>query len=433
MTAPRPIRRFRRGVAAFRRYLLVVIEMNIYLILLLSISVIAVLLRMKVPIGPAILSAGLMMWPCADRTLSTLFTSACGTLAAYGTYDLILALYFVMCLEVLLRKSGTLSGMVNALNRLFSSARATIAIMPAFLGLLPSIGGALFFAPIVETGSGKMPISAERKAAVNYFFRHIFETSSPTIPGMLLACAIAGIRLSDLVIHLFWFSLLAFIVGWLILLSPLRKDDHVNKAEEHCVSRWWDLGNVLLAVSPVFLNILVMMLFGWPAAAAMGAAVLILIPVLRLLGRGVPLRDVFLGALDLKLLMNVSCILYFIALLTDTGVLKASTDALQALPLAACASFAILAFFMGLLTGMTQAFIAIVMPIAGSLAPGSLEYAGIAMVFGCAGQMLTPVHLCFTISVSYFKANFFQVWKLMFWCEAILCAVYATWLWLTWN
>ena len=58
------------------------------------------------------------------------------------TYDLLFALYFVVCLEIELRKSGCLKGMVQYLNHLIHSTKVTMAVMPAFLGLLPSVGGA---------------------------------------------------------------------------------------------------------------------------------------------------------------------------------------------------------------------------------------------------------------------------------------------------
>lgn len=406
--------------------------MPIFLTLLLAILTIVVLLRKRVMIGLAILAAGFVMWLCNDRSLMTFWTSAVETATLPRTYDLFFALYFVMCLEVQLRKSGTLKGMVDALNRLFSSVRITIAVMPAFLGLLPSLGGARFSAPIVQAACANMTLSPEKKAAINYYFRHIFETSSPTVPGMLLACTITGIHLSDFVIHLFWFSIVTWIVGWIVMMVPLKKYDHVKKSVDSGASRRADLGNVLLAVSPVVLNILLMLLFDMPAGIAMGVAVLALIPTFAILKRSVPIIDIFKDAFDVKLLLNVVMILYFISLLTHTGVLDATLAALQALPLPMPVIFALISVLMGLLTGMSQGYIAMTMPIAAAIAPGSLAYAGIGMVFGCVGQMLTPVHLCFTISVDYFKADFFKTLKSIFICEAILSVIFAAWTYFTW-
>jgi len=46
---------------------------------------------------------------------------------------------------------------------LFSSNKVTLAVMPAFLGLLPSLGGARFSCPIVEEASRGLSINAEEK------------------------------------------------------------------------------------------------------------------------------------------------------------------------------------------------------------------------------------------------------------------------------
>ena len=159
---------------------------------------------------------------------------------------------------------------------------------------------------------------------------------------------------------------------------------------------------------------------------------LILIPTFYFLKRPVPIKDIFLEAFDRKLLLNVVMILYFISLLSGTGVLDETLAALKALPLPTPVIFAMLSVLVGLLTGMSQGYIAMAMPICAAIAPGSLTYAGMAMVFGCIGQMLTPVHLCFTISVDYFKADFFQSFKQIFICEAILAVIFSAWTYFTW-
>ena len=50
--------------------------MNIFLVILLAAIAIVTLLRYKLPIGVAILSGGLVMWLCLDRTLASLVESA---------------------------------------------------------------------------------------------------------------------------------------------------------------------------------------------------------------------------------------------------------------------------------------------------------------------------------------------------------------------
>ena len=406
--------------------------MNIFLVILLAAVAIVTLLRFRLPIGVAILTGGLVMWVCLDRTSASLIESAVMTVKLPRTYDLLFSLYFVMCLEIELRRSGTLDGMVKALNRLFKSTRVTLATMPAFLGFLPSLGGARFSAPIVEAASAKMNLKPETKAAINFWFRHIFEVSSPTIPGMILACAIAGIHVSDLVLHLLWYSVAAFVIGWLVLLAPLKKYDHISEEESTLETKLQNLFDVVLAIAPVVVNLLLMIAFDISAAVSMGIVTMLMIPVLRLCGRRANLREILVGALDYKLLGNVCLILYFIGLLTTTGALEQIVAIMTSAAIPTPVVFAILSFIIGMLTGMSQGYISMVMPIAASISFGSIDYAGLAMVFGCAGQMITPVHLCFTISVDYFKANFFKTLKSVLLIEVPLIALFSIVTYFTW-
>ena len=95
--------------------------MNVFLLIAAAIILIVVLLRFKCPIGPAILAGGALLWLFEDPTLRALTEAGHDMLTMNRTYDLLFALYFVMCLEIQLRKSGTLRKMVEALNRMFAS------------------------------------------------------------------------------------------------------------------------------------------------------------------------------------------------------------------------------------------------------------------------------------------------------------------------
>ena len=227
--------------------------MNIFVILISALLIIIVLLRRRVPIGPAILTAGIFIWAAAAPQPHYLWNAWIETFSAYRTYDLIFALYFVMCLEIELRTGGILDDLVRSLHRLLKSPRLTLAIMPAFLGLLPSLGGARFSAPIVEITAKGLNLTAEHKANINFWFRHIFEFSSPIIPGMLMACSIAAIPFSSLLLHLAWVTPLFFLVGWLILMRPLKLPPHII-TETGKVNLAKELKTLCFAVAPVAAN-----------------------------------------------------------------------------------------------------------------------------------------------------------------------------------
>ncbi|MBQ7883946.1 MAG: DUF401 family protein [Phascolarctobacterium sp.] len=404
--------------------------MNIFLLLTITMVLIIFLLRRHIPIGPCMLAGGLLIWVVKSPELSYLVQAFTETLSLSRTYDIILALYFVMCLEIELRTSGALEGMVKELQRIFSSAKFTLAVMPAFLGLLPSLGGARFSAPIVEEASKDINITQEHKAAINFWFRHIFEFSSPIIPGMIMACSIAGVPFSEFIKHLFWLTILAFSTGWFVLIRPIKLD--VTKKPSNTEDANKNRADLILSLAPVIITFLLVVFFNFNASLSMGVVTAGMFLVLRFTNRFVNLKEVILGACDYKMFLNVICILYFIQILTVTNVLNEIVIAFQNSPLPVPVIIACVSLIIGVLTGMSQGHVAIVMPIVAAMQTGSLNLAGVAMAFGVAGQMLTPTHMCLVVTVDYFKSNFFQSLKPIAICEIIILTIFSIYTYFTW-
>lgn len=404
----------------------------IFLIITLAMVITLFLLRRRQPIGIAILVGGIFIWLCTDPTFKELKDAVVQMATTPRSYDLVGALYLVICLEIELRKSGCLAGMVEALSRMFSSRRFTLAVMPAFLGLLPSIGGARFSAPIVEEASKGFEAKPEDKAAINFWFRHIFEFSSPLVPGMILACGIAGVKIGDLIVHLGWLTIVAFILGWIVMVRGLkqtvatRTEVSSEEAKRHNM-------DFVLSLTPVIANVVLMVAFGLQASVSMIIVVVAMIPLLMFFNRHVSVKEVFIGALDYKMFANVICILLFIALLESTGVLALLVAAFESSPLPVPVIIGFLSFIIGLLTGISQGHVAIMMPIVAGISMGDLDLVGVAMVFGVAGQMVTPTHLCLTITVDYFKSDFFKTLKPVLWAQIPLAIIFIAVSYFTWG
>lgn len=405
--------------------------MNIFALLIIAMAIIILMLRRHIPIGPCMLTGGLFIWLMKTPELHYLTQAFTETLSLPRTYDIIFALYFVMCLEIELRTSGALAGMVNALQKIFSSNRVTLAVMPAFLGLLPSLGGARFSAPIVEEASKGLGLTNDHQAAINFWFRHIFEFSSPIIPGMIMACNIAGVTYSEFIMHLCWLTVLMFSVGWFVLIRPIKTDSiKENAGSQYADEQGWQ--DLWLSLSPVVFTFVLVVFFNMNASVGMGVVTAGLFLVLHFTKREVSLKDVVVGAIDMKMFFNVLCILYFIQILTVTQVLQEIVTAFQSSPLPVPVIIACVSFIIGVLTGMSQGHVAIIMPIIAAMQTGSLNLAGVAMAFGVAGQMLTPTHMCLVVTVDYFKANFFKTLKPVLIGEVMLLTIFSVYTYFTW-
>ncbi len=405
--------------------------MNIFLLLTIALLVIIVLLRFKIQIGLCMLASGIFIWALRSASPFSLAQAFYETFTLPRTYDIIFALYFVMCLEIELRLSGALQDMVKALRRTFSNVKILLAAMSAFLGLLPSVGGARFSAPIVEELSTKINLTPEHKAAINFWFRHLFEFSSPIIPGMIMACSIAGVTFGEFISHLCWLTILAFAVGWLILIHPI-KITAAQIVEETAAEIRHERNGLILALMPVASVFMVVVFGGLNASLATGLVVAAWVVVLAAVKRPVGVKEIFLGAFDLKMTLNICCILYFIQILSVTKVLNEIVAAFQASPLPVPMIIACVSLIIGILTGMSQGHVAIVMPIVAAMGTGDLNLAGVAMAFGVAGQMLTPTHVCLIVTIDYFKADLFGTLKPVLLAEILILTIFSVYSWFTW-
>ena len=400
---------------------------NIFLQLIITVSIILILMSRKYYMGLCMLAGGIVLWLMRSGDPFLLATSFVSMLHQTRTYDLIISLYLIMCMEILLRSSGTLANMVNALKKAFSSDKAIIAIMPFFLGVLPSVGGARFSCPIVEESSRQYNASQEDKAAINYWFRHPCELFNPIVPGMIMACSISGVAYSEFLKGTFWICIVWLILGWILLIQPLKKIDTAEIVEDKAADTSepeakTSLVDVFLAIMPIFITFLLVVFLDLNASIAMIFSTSLLYIILFLRKAEISLKDAILGAIDKKMFINIGFILYFVQILEDTGALSDVVAAFQAAPLPTPVIIAGITFVVAILTGMSQAYIAIVMPISAALSQsGDMLLLIITMVFGLAGLMLTPIHVCFTVTTDYFNASFFKVlYKIMLMIGIIL-------------
>ncbi|MBC8016998.1 MAG: DUF401 family protein, partial [Verrucomicrobia bacterium] len=176
---------------------------------------IILLLRRKVsmaavmPIG-ALLLAVIYLTPPRDfikATITAVFSPK--------SLDMTMTLMLTMVMEHILRTSGMLTRMVSSLSAALPDRRVVMAAMPALIGLLPSPGGAVFSAPMVNEAAGDASIKPEQKAMINYWYRHIWEYISPLYPGIILVAGITGLSTRTLFIANLPFAL--SVAGWGVL------------------------------------------------------------------------------------------------------------------------------------------------------------------------------------------------------------------------
>ncbi|MBI4689163.1 MAG: DUF401 family protein [Nitrospirae bacterium] len=180
--------------------------------------VILILLRKKLNIGYVMLIAsGVLALLYLMPPLSILFTIKAAFLDSV-TIKLAIALTLIRSFELILRERDVLSDMMKASKALLLKKRAVMIAMPLLIGMLPSVGGAYFSAPMVDESTKGMKMSQEEKAFINYWFRHPWEYILPLYPGILLASAISNIELRNLIVANTAYAVFIVITGFFFVL-----------------------------------------------------------------------------------------------------------------------------------------------------------------------------------------------------------------------
>mgnify|MGYP001592364856 CR=1 FL=1 len=308
---------------------------------------------------------------------------------------LIIALTLIRVFENIMRKKEIMQEMMDSFRGMVMDRRILMASMPALIGLLPSMGGALFSAPMVEEASKDIDITPEKKAFVNYIFRHPWEFILPLYPGLVLASAITKYELGDLILVNLPYALCLLAGGVIWGLTGLK----VKKEGFKKISR-----RGFLSFLPLVLILLMVIVFHLDLSISIGAVTIGLFAVLRYSFKNI--LQTLKEGLSWDIVAIILGVMTFKAVLDSSGaVVNISTffsqEKIPVLPV-----LFILPFISGLLTGITVGFVGSTFPIILGL-ENAQNIAAISFAFasGYAGVLMSPVHLCLVLTREYFKAN----------------------------
>jgi len=378
---------------------------------------IVLLLNRKWNLGPVLLLASVAVGLLFARPLPEIGRDVLLATIDPLTLRLALAIVLIMILAELLRQTAGLQGMVESLQALIPNGRIVIAVLPALVGLLPMVGGAMFSAPMVDEVGDRMGVNGERKTFVNYWFRHIWEPVFPLYPSMMLAAALMGLTTIQLAAATWPLTVAAVVGGLLFGLLGLPRQ---SSGDPLPIPRAQSLWVLATSVWPIVLVITLSLTLPVDERLTLILSLLVTITLMMMV-KHVPLRD--LGTILRERVPWNSVVVIFGALifrrvLDSSGAIIATSDALTALhvPLGMVAFGA--PFVAGLLTGLIGAAFSIGFPVilplvvvdGGVVAPGWTAW---LVAGGFLGAMFSPVHLCLALTRVYFKAEWGPVYRLI--------------------
>ncbi|MGM0510373.1 MAG: DUF401 family protein [Thermoplasmatota archaeon] len=329
------------------------------------------------------------------------------TLTTPNTLLLILALGMIPMIGGILQESGKLKDIINNLR---IGKRPFLGATPAFIGLLPIPGGALFSAPLIDkAGEG---LAGHIKAGINVWFRHIIYFIYPISYAMIVAADAAELSIFRILLFQTPFFLFTIILGYFFL---LRKDkgemEYNSKFDLHALLPpmgvllaapvVWGVLSYGIVIQEHLENIFVVI--------AVGVSLILAI----LLIKGSRKTIIKQAAYEMKpwnFMILIFSLYFFINIFHSSGI----DVMIEELAVPGVVLLVGFGFLLGFGTGRIMVPTSILAPIyiatAGSFSLWAFQAMYVAVF---AGYIVTPVHPCISISLEYFKGDLNKFLKLM--------------------
>ena len=383
-------------------------------------ALILVLLRKKLNIGIVMSIAASALFLFYQMSPASIFQTCRGAVLNNVTLKLVFALSFIRMFELILREHNVLTEMMGTVKAVLKNRKLVTVSMPLLIGLIPSVGGAYFSAPMVAEATHDIRMSPEEKGFVNYWFRHPWEYILPLYPGILLAAAISGVELHNLITANLSYAILTLITGFFFAMHGLKGP---------VISGGRLSAKGLLSFTPIFTVVVLVLLVHVELHYALISVVFFLFFFYRYNLKS--MLAAFRHGFALDVIILILGVMFFKEAMENSGAVKNLSRFFIEEGIPASPVLFLLPFITGLITGLTLGFVGSTFPliihITGNTSIGAISFAFAA---GFLGVLLSPVHICLVLTREYFKADLWGMYKMMLPGCAIIFGVAVIQYWL---
>ncbi|TKJ34447.1 MAG: hypothetical protein CEE38_18045 [Planctomycetes bacterium B3_Pla] len=310
----------------------------------------------------------------------------------------------VNILGTAMTETGVSQRLVPALHGLFRSRRFALLAIPFMMGMLPTPGGIMLSAPMVRDLGDHIGVQRDRQAAINFLFRHQWETVWPLYPAVLFVQGMFGISAFALISHNMAIMLSGTLGGVIFLLlsgiPPKNKQSRSNGKFTDNVRNFVHVFWPIALVAGLFAAL------GVPPAIGLLLAIFIFLALHKVSLNRWP--QIFKSGLELDFVLLILGALLFKLDLEAGRAVDSVVAVLFEMNVPKYLIIFFLPMLVALLTGVTMATVAItfpfLIPLIGTGPQAKVGLETLAFSGLVCGFLITPVHLCLTLSAGYFKA-----------------------------
>lgn len=394
--------------------------------------------RLRIPLGVGLTGGSLALDLWAGKSMQALPADLWHALMRPELWLLVITITLIMEIGHFMASEENGNAIVSLARRYGGrhGQALSLVLIPAAIGLVPMPGGALFSAPLVGRTAQNNSNSPEWKAAVNYWFRHILEYWWPLYPVVIVTLSIFTLQTWKFMLLQVPFTFVSLGAGYFFLLRH-QAFSFTDETAEQNLPR---IAQVLLPIGIIVSATLLLPGFfhkilpdlnpaSWKLLSMLAGLLVSLIIIW--LGRKSHSRKMFSDLASLKtanVFITLAGVMIFESLLNSSGLIPLAGRELSTGRVPIGLIIAFLPFLAGLVTGIAIGFAGTAFPIvvgfisAGEIGMQPMAALVLAFSMGYAGMMLSPVHLCFLLTVDYFNASFIKVYKYILPCAMSVMA-----------
>ncbi|MBN2437679.1 MAG: DUF401 family protein [Deltaproteobacteria bacterium] len=346
-------------------------------------------------------------------------------------YLLAVVILMILFFTESLNESGRMERTVAALKSWLNNKNMLLAGLPAIVGLLPMPGGAIFSAPLVASIDGSGEVEAGQKAAINYWFRHIWEYWWPLYPGVVLTIRYSELPTAVFLLIQIPLTVAAVIGGYFFILKKVKRGNfgHSENGKPEPAAFLSALGPIAILVFISVLGSAVLPKTGLTGALSsllsmsIGLIIAIAVVFYRHASAWKPSLGLFKKTDTWRMVVLIIGILLFSATIkapldaTGTTLVTIMRDEFIRAGIPLMAVIVLIPFISGLGTGIVIGFVSASFPVVFALLGQdpplgvTAATATCAYAFGFMGTMLSPLHVCFVVTCGYFQTPLFENYR----------------------
>jgi uncharacterized protein len=374
----------------------------------LSIAFILILVRFKLPVAVGVLGGCLLLMALVipfDQTPALILK----TVEDQQTWELFVVVPCTLAFSSFMDQKGLLTRLTDALAGI--GARIAIHLLPAIIGLVPMPAGALVAATAEKKLAENLKIQPQHIAFINYWFRHIWEFSMPFYPTIMVVSTISAIPLATVVKTLFPMTVLAVILGAIVSYWILRNTPPAEKAGQDLHKNIFL--SLIKAIWPILLLIILIFI---KVEAWIAFPIVLVLVIIQQKIKWKEMKKALKEALNPWILFLLLAVMLYQTVVKNTDSASAMITYIRSSDLPSVVILVGIPLLVGLAVGYGPAVAGISLPL---MLPFIVDSSGIhtaallvVCVSGMVGQLLSPAHLCFGLSVAYFKTSMGKVYRL---------------------